>query len=303
MTNIDFNKFSSTPKKIPPMLAIYGDPGLGKTTFAAAAPKPIILDLEGGSYNLSITRVEPQDLQTSSDVLDILRGLYAQQHEFETVILDSLDFLENMIKKEIVKQHKVQSINDIKGYGTGYAALENRMDSIIHALAALKERKKMQVIMTCHSAIKTHIPADGDQYQQYVLNLRPKTGELLEKICDFVLFAKKKVYVTSTEAGFGKSVRRAHDSGERVIAIEPNPSYVAKNRWGLPGELPLDYQAFWSAVQSSNGYKQAEVQPAKAKTGKVVPITTTTTTPSMGTSPAAYQNANGVYNHAEYLEL
>ena len=74
---------------------------------------------------------------------------------------------------------------------------------------------------------------------------------------DAVLFANKKFRVTKENAGFtGERAIAAPigaDGGERIIRTVGSPACIAKNRYGLPAELPLSWQAFIDAYQKIEG--------------------------------------------------
>jgi len=89
----------SIGKKISPLKAIiYGDNGIGKTTFAASAKNPIIVDLEGNCNHIEA----PKQRITSLDELEeLLNALMAQDHDYKTLVIDSLDSLEVLISEKI----------------------------------------------------------------------------------------------------------------------------------------------------------------------------------------------------------
>lgn len=290
----------------PPRIIIYGVPKIGKTTFAAQAHDPIIIDLEGGSDNLEVARVERNQVRSLADILEVLRALYREDHNYKTVVLDSIDWLERILFEEVARENGARAIDDFSvpglRFGRGYTMAQNKLKEFLAAMDALRMHKGMSVILICHSAVRKHDDPEEESFDHHTLKLNEKIKAIVQEWSDCILFARQKVYVTTSTSGHGKEVKKGR-SGNRVLHTQGCASYLAGNRYGLPEELPLDFKAFWKEFTAKTNYTHAAIQPAKAKTGKVVPITTPTTTPSMGTSPAAYQNANGVYNHAEYLEL
>ena len=63
-------KFISGKKPKPRTTVLYGVHGVGKTTWAAQAPNPIVVDVEDGSADLDVTRTpvikNSDDLMTPS---------------------------------------------------------------------------------------------------------------------------------------------------------------------------------------------------------------------------------------------
>jgi hypothetical protein len=56
------------------------------------------------------------------------------------------------------------------------------------------------------------------------------------------------VVTKETEVGFNKEVRRGITTGERLMYTTEKPAYLAKNRYGLPDQLPLSWEAFATAI-------------------------------------------------------
>ena len=50
------------------------------------------------------------------------------------------------------------------------------------------------------------------------------------------------------------------DGGERIIRTVGSPACIAKNRFGLPGEIPLSWTAFINAYQKTLEEKHGKVQ-------------------------------------------
>ncbi|NYZ70527.1 AAA family ATPase, partial [Endozoicomonas sp. SM1973] len=78
-----------------PRILIYGTHGIGKTTFAANAPNPIFLFTEDGAGQLALDSFPL--LKTYEDVISALNALINEEHDFKTVVLDSLDHLEPLV--------------------------------------------------------------------------------------------------------------------------------------------------------------------------------------------------------------
>jgi len=288
----------------PPRILIYGEPGIGKTKFASESESPIVLDFEGSSKTFQMARIKKDALTSSNIVLEAIRYLYKAEHPYKTVVLDTVDWLERMLCDEIAKEHKAQAIDDNKvkalGFGRGYTLVVNKFREILHALDYLVQHKGMTVILCCHHKVKRIEEPDNEGYDIHTLKLHDKVRELMQEWCDCILFAKLKVHVSSTDAGFGKKITKGH-TGDVVLHTRKSASYLAKSRYQIPDEIPLSFKAFWDAFVRDTGFNQAQKPLApQTRTAKVVPITPTTPT---STTSAAFQTANGAYNHAEYLEL
>ena len=93
---------------------IYGESGLGKTTFATSAPNPIVIQTEDGLGEIDVPCLPLAE--SYIDVMKALDSLANEDHDFKTVIIDSLDWLETLIWKQVCTDNKVSSIEKI-GYG------------------------------------------------------------------------------------------------------------------------------------------------------------------------------------------
>ena len=78
--------------KKPILAVVYGPDGVGKSTFAASAPHPIFLGTEDGTSHLDVTRFPtPQNFE---DVFRAIKELSESKHDYKTLVIDTLDWLE-----------------------------------------------------------------------------------------------------------------------------------------------------------------------------------------------------------------
>ena len=78
----------------PPRILVYGTEGIGKSTFGSQAPKPIFIQTEDGLDEIDCDKFPLAT--TYDDVAGALGELRSQQHDYETVVIDSLDWLERL---------------------------------------------------------------------------------------------------------------------------------------------------------------------------------------------------------------
>lgn len=229
--------------KLPVLALIYGPDGVGKTTFAANAPKPIFLGKERGSANMDVARFpEPKNFH---EVLEAIRELDGK-HPYQTLVVDSLDWMEPVVWEHICKENKWANIEE-PGYGKGYALANGVWLELVTALSKLRE--KMNVILIAHSQVKTfNDPSQPAPYDRYQLKLNDKAAALWREFVDFVGFANYEVY---TKVNKGEKKAKAFGDGRRILYTERRPSFDAKNRLGLPFEIALDFNAFQSACDTS----------------------------------------------------
>lgn len=238
---------STTAK--PPRIVLYGPHGVGKTTFAATAPNPVVIQTEDGLGALDVANFPLA--RTFGDVMEAFGALYTEDHDFETLIVDSLDWLEPLIWAETAKRNNWSDL-ETPGYGKGYLAALDVWREYLDAVNGLRDDKNMAVIQTAHAQITRFDSPETDPYDRYGIKLQKRASELVQEHADMVLFANFKVSVTKTDAGFNKKVTRGIGAGQRTLYTEERPAFLAKNRHRLPPELTLDWQALAQAMTDSS---------------------------------------------------
>ncbi|MCA9090577.1 MAG: AAA family ATPase, partial [Planctomycetaceae bacterium] len=72
------------------------------STFGAMAPQPVFIQTEDGLGNLDAARFPLAEL--FDDVMAAVLALYSEAHDFRTVVVDSADWLEQLIWKEVIRR-------------------------------------------------------------------------------------------------------------------------------------------------------------------------------------------------------
>lgn len=233
----------NTRREAPIRVAIYGTGGIGKSTFASQAPSTIFVCAEDGLENIDATAIEPHP-KTWEDVIAALA--YAETLDRETVVIDSLDWLEPLcwdyVVRAAMKPKTIKGIEDF-GYGKGYTAALDQWRVFLHKLSALRA-KGMNVVLIAHATRRAFKNPIGDDYEHFTIKLHEKAAGLLVEWCDVVGLAQEDV---STEDTSGRM--KAQTSGKRIIRTNPHPAYLAKTRFAMPPKIPLNWQSFAQAVR------------------------------------------------------
>lgn len=228
-----------------PRIFLYSVEGLGKTTFASQAPNPIFLFTEEGLGTLDVARF-PQ-IHSTAEALEAIATLYKEPHDYQTVVLDTADWLETAIWNEIEAKYDAKDL----AYGKGAVIAANKWSEILKGLNALRSERDMTVIVLGHTQIKRFDSPDTEPYDRYQPKLQDRASALIREWADAVFFGNYRVTVRKTDVGFKKEVSRGITTGERLMHTTEKPSHMAKNRWALPETLPLSWAALTDAITQS----------------------------------------------------
>lgn len=215
----------------PPRVLIYGPHKIGKSTFASQSESPIFIQTEDG---LDAIETDAFPLcQKHSDILDALTSLYQDKHDFKTLVLDSADWAERLVHDKVCEDHNVKGIEHI-GYGKGYSFAADLFGEILDGMNALRMNRGMQIIVLCHSEIKTFNDPQSDSYDRYQLKLHKAVGKMLQEWSDIIGFAQEdRVTKVEKEKGFRDGRVRAISTGKRVLHLVGSACYDAGNRYGM----------------------------------------------------------------------
>jgi hypothetical protein len=240
----------SGKQKKPMRVVLYGPEKIGKSTFAADAPNPIVLGAEDGTSEIDVARMpEPTNWQ---DILDAIRVLTDEPHNYKTLILDTLDWTEPHCWKVVCdkgddKGKKKDAIEDF-GYGKGYNKAVDEWRVLLQRLDMLRAKRGMHIILLAHSHVKAFHNPDGDDYDRYEMKMNAKGAGVVKEWADAVLFANYEI--STVTKGDGLNVKSVGISqGARVVYTTRRASADAGNRYGLPAKLPLSWESFVEAVE------------------------------------------------------
>ena len=228
-----------------PRIMLYGVHGIGKSTFGAKAPNAIFIPTEDGLGTIDTASFPLA--KTSDEVYSAVNTLMTEEHEFQSCVLDSLDWFEQILVREIEATHTAQEL----AYGKATVILVDRMTRFLESLTELRNVRGMTVILLAHAQAKRFDSPETEPYDRYMPKLQEKSSAKAQEWADAVLFANYKTLIKKDDLGFNKTQARGVSTGERLIHTQETAAFLAKNRYSLPPTLPLSWDAFQNAVSAS----------------------------------------------------
>jgi hypothetical protein len=229
---------------LPPRLILSGPEGIGKSTFAASAPNPLFIAQEQGLTGLDhIARVNPAHF---GEVVELVDSLIAEKPEYQTLVIDTTDWLERSIHQYVCARDKQPGIEGY-GFGKGYKIAEQELVLLLSKLDALRERWKTGIILLSHVQIKAFTDPSGETWDRYEMKGHKGFCGILREWPDACLFA---VYEVFKQKERGSNVERTIGGG-RIVHTQWSPGWDAKNRLALPEVIELSYEAFDAAYQAN----------------------------------------------------
>ncbi len=233
----------------PPRITIFGVPGCGKTTFAASAPAPVFIPIEDGLGSLEVDHFPLA--RSYDDVIGALASLASEDHSFQTVSIDSLDWFETLVQAQTCKVNGWSDL-EVPGYGRGYVAAMALWQNYVDAINYLRNERRMTVIQIAHSETVRFDSPETEPYSRYVLKLHKRASALIAEHSDVLGFANYRTSTAKADAGFNKKVVRGVGSGERLLFLSERPAYTAKQRYGLPDSIPLEWDHLAAGIPYFN---------------------------------------------------
>lgn len=191
---------------------IYGQPGIGKTTFGVSAPDAVLFDYDGGVQRINGAHQVPTLQPTSwEDTNAALKEIAEEMPEVKTIVIDTVGKMLDFMSAYIIKNDPKMGMRDgslsLKGYGVRKTMFVN----FIKSLALMGKN----VVFIAHEREERR----GEETFK-----RPEIGG--SSANDLI----KELDLVGYMYAVGK---------ERVITFDPAEYYYAKNTCNLPAAVKL----------------------------------------------------------------
>ncbi len=216
---------------------VYGPEGIGKSTFAAAFPEPLFIDTEDSTKFMDVRRFKKP--QSWAELLEQVKYVRDTPGLCRTLVLDTADWAEQLCIDSFCASKKLSGIEDM-GYGKGYVYLAEDFGRLLNLLEEVVEQG-IHIVVTAHAMMrKFEQPDELGAYDRWELKLQKKTAPLVKEWSDLLLFANYKTMAVSVDK---QGTKHKAQGGKRVMYTTHHPCWDAKNRQGLPEEMPFDFRA------------------------------------------------------------
>lgn len=209
---------------------IYGVEGVGKTEFANTYPSPFFLDFEGSTTRINCDRIMIDSYANfKSTMIELMKAEYSN---YQSIVVDTVDWLEMLCIKEILRQDGEQSITDAKkyGFGMGDKRIAEFIRNEVISLFELAMSYQKNIVLVGHAEIKGVDDPIVGRYDTFKLKTSKVTGNLLKEWVNNMYFLN---FETHIEYKKGLEKNKAKGGRVRYLHTIRTPQYEAKNRDGL----------------------------------------------------------------------
>ena len=235
-------KIISGKVKKPQKVVIYGPEGIGKSTFASKFPKPVFLDVEDSTKEMDVDRFE-KPLSWSEFGANV-KEFIKDHGNYKTLVIDTADWAEMLCIQYVCARKQKTSMADFD-YGHGYTYVYEEFGKLLNFLDNYIDAG-LNVVITAHAKMnKIDEPEQSGSYDRWEMKLSKGVKPLLKEWADMVLFANYKTYIVKDDNNKVKA-----KGGQRVMYTSHHVCWDAKNRHGLPEEVPFDYSSIAHCIPS-----------------------------------------------------
>lgn len=231
------------PSKRPLIATLVGGPNTGKSSLACTFRKPYFVRTEGENLPSDVPEARlpagPEEpLSTPDDLWAQFEALRAEEHDFQTLIVDSTSGLDEMFANKIMADSgKSNLATALGGYGAGYEAVAAMHGRVRKYAELLRKERGMSTVFIAHSDIIRMEPPDSEGYTSHSLRLHKKSIRHYVDSVDLVGFIKQETILKGKEG----EAKKAITTNGRILVAYLTPANVSKNRMGITEDLPFEF--------------------------------------------------------------
>lgn len=219
-------------------ICLYGEPKIGKSTFASQFEKPLFLATEAGLNSLECYQIP---IASWEDFLEACKVLATSKNDFKTIVIDTVDNLAKFCSDYICRKNNILHESDLE-WGKGWSQVKNEFLRVLTKLSLLP----YGLVMISHSQT-VEIKSRTQKINKVVPTLSNSFREVVLGMSDIILLAHNIQKIN-------KETNAPEES--RVLRTKGTENYEAGDRTGkLPEEMPFTYQDFrtaWDNKENKN---------------------------------------------------
>lgn len=242
---MDLKRITKGRQERKPRVLVYGPSAVGKTTFAAGAPNPFIIDADKGSHNLDVQRFVPANWD---EARECLTAVEKDEIKCDSLVCDSVTELEALSYAALFGGEAIDTWG--KGYGRGDTRAIQEWREVLAQLERIWMKGKA-IVVVAHTVVKRfEDPTLPSGYDRFEIAARKQLAQLLHQWMDYTLFCREDV------TPLGKDAKnKAVTTGIRYAYTRRMPAYDAKARGTtqFPDKISLSWAEFAAAIKNDSG--------------------------------------------------
>jgi phage nucleotide-binding protein len=210
---------------------LYGEAGIGKTTWGSEAPSPLILNLENGLKHIKCKKTK--HITTFEGFQDQYEAALCS--EYETIVVDTISKLEKLVWAKVLRDHSLASLTE--DWHAGYSLAAEVFYRLIDRMQADTIKHGKNILLIGHVQVQNTPNPQGEAFDRYAPDLHKKVINHVTAQVDAVLYAYIESFVKKNES----QEYIAKTKGDRAkVASGSTASVVCKNRFNIPNGIELN---------------------------------------------------------------
>lgn len=223
---------------LPARVSLFGEQKVGKTSFAAKFPSPILIQAEDGAAGIPVPKMPDTPCQSWDEIIQCLRVLLKEDHDRKTLIIDTLDKAETLAQKYILEDFFKGDKAKYMHFYKGPIMAGEMFNTLLFALDHLHKSKNMNIVLIAHDGLQNGANALGDDFKKFAPRLSKYAWGPVRDWVDQIGHVSSEFRVIDGKA---KEVGK-----DRWIHFRGSPGRDAGCRAGyeMPEKIKLDFDEY-----------------------------------------------------------